>query len=193
MLLRYISATHERLGAKRVEKALTAAVGKDEEKVIMGFMEQLMEEGRVEGRVEGRARTLLELLAAKFGPVPAEARARVMAADEARLVRWSLRVLTETTLASVLDSAKAKPAKRAAPGGSTRGARGLEEALPTPGPPVRLYTRPGVARPLDQNAFLESISTVTGPSFSTNTVMSARKRPVSTRTPRARASATKRS
>ena len=67
--------------------------------------------------MEGRAKTLLEQLAAKFGSVPAEAMARVTTADEATLARWSLRLLTETTLGSVLDSAKAKPARKAAPGG----------------------------------------------------------------------------
>ena len=125
VLLRYVSVTHERLGTQRFEKALTAAAGKDEEKVIMNLLEQFRLEGeqrgerkgRVEGRVEGRAKMLLEQLSAKFGPVPAQATARVMGADEATLGRWSLRLLTETTLAAVLDSAKAKPVRKAAPGG----------------------------------------------------------------------------
>jgi hypothetical protein len=112
-LLRYISATHERLGPRRFTEALTAAAGKDEEKIIMTLLEQLEHKGSV----EGRARMLLEQLAAKFGPVPDEVRARVMAADEATFRRWTLRVLTETTLAGVLDSPKPKAQKKAAPGG----------------------------------------------------------------------------
>jgi predicted transposase YdaD len=116
-LLRYISLTHERLGTKRVEKALTAVVGKDEQRVIMSMLEMFEEKGRVKGRVEGRAKMLLDQLSAKFGPTPAEAKARVMDADEATLRRWSLRLLTEDTLASVLDSAKPKPARKATPGG----------------------------------------------------------------------------
>jgi hypothetical protein len=117
VLLRYVSVTHERLGTRRFEKALTAAAGKDEEKVIMNLLEQFRLEGRVEGRVEGRAKMLLEQLAAKFGPVPAAVTARVMDADEATLGRWSLRLLTETSLAAVLDRPKAKPPKKTVPGG----------------------------------------------------------------------------
>ncbi len=52
---------------------------------------------------------LLAQLAARFGPVPAEAKARVMAASEAALARWSLRVLTASTLTGVLGG----PAKSA--------------------------------------------------------------------------------
>jgi len=117
VLLRYVSVTHERIGTQRFEKALTAAAGKNEEKVIMNVLEKFWAEGEQRGRVKERTTMLLELLAAKFGPVPAEAAARVMAADEATLRRWSLRLLTETTLASVLDNAKVKPSKKAAPGG----------------------------------------------------------------------------
>jgi hypothetical protein len=108
-LLRYISATHERLGPRRFTEALTAAAGKDEEKAIMTLLEQFEQQGRV--------KVLLEQLAAKFGPVPDEASARVMAASDATLRRWSLRVLTETTLARVLDSPKPRAPKKPAPGG----------------------------------------------------------------------------
>jgi hypothetical protein len=57
---------------------------------------------------------LLEQFAAKFGPVPDAVRARVAAADEATFRRWSLRVLTETTLAGVLRNPKPKAPKKAA-------------------------------------------------------------------------------
>ena len=70
-------------------------------------------QGRHEGRAEGRAKTLLEQLTARFGPVPAETKARVLAAKEPTLARWSLQVLTAPTLAAVLDA----KAKKAAPAG----------------------------------------------------------------------------
>lgn len=105
--------THQRLAKKQVVDELTAVVGKDQEKGIMGFMEEWMEEGRQ----AGQANMLLRQLAARFGPVPSDAQARVQAADEATLTHWSIRVLTESTLGAVLDSAPAKaarPAKKAA-------------------------------------------------------------------------------
>ena len=57
---------------------------------------------RVEGRLEGRAQMLLQQLRARFGRVPADAKARVLAAKEATLTRWSLRVLTAPTIEAVL-------------------------------------------------------------------------------------------
>ena len=105
-----ISITHERLGAQRLKETLTAAVGRDDAEVIVTTWEEIQEEGRK----KGCARTLLELLAAKFGPVPDAAKERVAAADEATLRRWSLRVLTETTLAGVLRNPKPKLPKKAA-------------------------------------------------------------------------------
>lgn len=123
-LLRYISSTHQRLGTQRLAKALTAAAGEHEAKIMTTILEQFERkghaegrvegrvEGRFEGRVEGRAKTLLELLAARFGSVPASARARVMAADEPTLARWSIRVLSEGSIDTVLDTAKPKPAKK---------------------------------------------------------------------------------
>ena len=94
-------------------------MGKDKEK-IMGFMDELREEGERQGRQAGSANILLGQLTARFGPVPAGARARIQAADEATLTRWSIRVLSESTLAAVLDNAperRPRPAKKAARGG----------------------------------------------------------------------------
>ena len=50
---------------------------------------------------------LLGLLAARFGAVPAEAKARILAATEPMLTRWSLQVLTAPTLEAVLGGGKA--------------------------------------------------------------------------------------
>jgi hypothetical protein len=77
-------------------------------------------EGRVEGRVEGRADTLLKQLAARFGRVPAETRARILAANEATVTRWSIRVLTAPTLEAVLRSPSGRAVKKAAPAARAR-------------------------------------------------------------------------
>lgn len=57
---------------------------------------------RNEGRREGESERLLRLLRARFGAVPPEVAARVAAADEATLVRWSERILSAPTLDAVL-------------------------------------------------------------------------------------------
>ncbi len=65
------------------------------------FYQQAVGEGRVEGRVEGEATMLLHLLRLRFGSVPAEVEARVMAANTETLLRWSERLLTATALDAV--------------------------------------------------------------------------------------------
>jgi hypothetical protein len=146
-LLQYLVATHARLGAKRIGNLLKTRAAKRQEKAIMDVLDELRQEGREEGerigkrigkrigeRIgerrgerngerKGRARMLLELLTARFGPVPAEAKAQILAAKEPALARWSLRVLTEPSLQAVLGATmtrakKAAPARRA-----TRSAR----------------------------------------------------------------------
>ena len=59
--------------------------------------------GERRGELRGRAQTLLELLAVRFGSVPPETSARILAADEAALARWTVRVLTAPTLKKVID------------------------------------------------------------------------------------------
>jgi predicted transposase YdaD len=133
-LLRYLVATHVALGAPRIAKLMEKAARKGQKEVKVDVLDELKREGREEGRREGeregertgrregkrtgrregRAQTLLELLAARFGAVPAETKAQILASTEATLARWSLRVLTAPTLAAVLDSAASKPAKKAA-------------------------------------------------------------------------------
>lgn len=124
-LLRYLVATRARMRPAEVGKLLENTVGADAQEVIVDFVEAMKQEGRREGRREGkregkregRAQTLLDLLAARFGPVPADARARVEAADEPTLVKWTHRLLTAPTLDDVLhaDAPPAKPSRRTAP------------------------------------------------------------------------------
>lgn len=125
-LLGYLSSTHERLGAKRIGDLLKSGATRRQEKVIMDGLDELRQEGREQGRAEGerkgerkgRAQLLLKQLTARFGPVPAEAKAQVLAAKEPALDRWALRVLTAPSLDAVLGAAttrakKPAPARRA--------------------------------------------------------------------------------
>jgi len=81
----------------------------------MDELDELRQEGREEGeRIgerRGRARALLDLLAARFGPVPAEVRTQILAASKPSLVRWSLRVLTAKSLHAVLAAPTTRPRK----------------------------------------------------------------------------------
>lgn len=107
-VLRYLVATHPRSSPARIANLVETTARKGQKEVKMDVLEEL----KREGRMDGRARTLLELLTARFGQVPAEARARIVAAKERTLMRWSLRVLTEPTLDDVLGNGTA--AKRSA-------------------------------------------------------------------------------
>ncbi len=126
-LLRYLSQTHQRLGPRRIGNLLKAAAEPRREKVIMDVMDELREEGRVEGRTEGRAEgraeMLLKQLTARFGPVPAKAKAQVLAAKAPALDRWALRVLTAPSLQAVLGASKARARKTAPARRNTRAAR----------------------------------------------------------------------
>lgn len=116
-VLRYLVATHPKLSATRMATLMEATAKKGQKEVAMDVLDELKREGRAEGRAEGeregRARTLLEQLKARFGAVPADAKARVLAADTASLARWSVNVLTAKSLDAVLDTS-APPKKRRA-------------------------------------------------------------------------------
>ena len=119
-LLRYLVATHGRFGAKKVVKLLENAAGPQAQEAIMTIFDEIElrgeRRGERRGELRGRAQTLLELLAARFGPVPPETSARVLAADEATLTRWTVRVLTAPTLKKVIDEEpeQAPPARQPA-------------------------------------------------------------------------------
>lgn len=114
-ILLYLAETHPGLGAPRIAGLLEKTARK-RHKVMKDALDELREEGRVEGRAE----ILLELLAARFGRVPAEIKARVRAANEATISRWSIRVLTAPTLAAVLRSSNGKAATKSAPAARAR-------------------------------------------------------------------------
>jgi hypothetical protein len=97
----------------KIAKLLETTARKGQKETRMDVLDEL----KREGRVEGGARILLGLLAARFGSVPAEARARILGATEPMLARWSLRVLTAPTLEAVLGrgTVAKKSAKKPAP------------------------------------------------------------------------------
>lgn len=123
-LLRYLVATHGRFGAKKVVKLLENAAGPQAQEAIMTIFDEIELRGERRGELRGerrgerrgRAHTLLELLAVRFGPVPPGTSARILAADEATLTRWTVRVLTAPTLKKVLDEEpeQAPPARQPA-------------------------------------------------------------------------------
>lgn len=123
VLLRYILATHERIDRNRLKRALVETIDARAGESVVTVYEQLIEQGRkkgraeghAEGHAEGRATMLLELLAAKFGPVPAEVKGRVEKAGADQLVAWGRRVLTAATLEEALPPSSApRPSRRAA-------------------------------------------------------------------------------
>ena len=63
--------------------------------------EEGREEGRIEGRLEGQREMVLEQLAFKFGPLPAETRAAVEALTEPQINELAVRILTAQTLAEL--------------------------------------------------------------------------------------------
>jgi hypothetical protein len=128
VLLRYLAATHQRIGAEKVGEILESATGTEVRQVIITWLDVVEERGRVEGRVEGRtegqARLLRKLLTVRFGALPASARGKIADADEATLSRWGVRLLTAETLDEVFDDARrAPPSSRPSPSSPARASK----------------------------------------------------------------------
>jgi hypothetical protein len=111
-------ATHQHLSAKKVGELFEKAMGPKGQEAIVTFLDEIELRGEARGKREGKREALLELLAARFGRVPARLQARIHAADDATLGRWTVRVLTAkgprprcsaTTLAAVGAGAPPRP------------------------------------------------------------------------------------
>ncbi|WP_437580930.1 Rpn family recombination-promoting nuclease/putative transposase [Sorangium sp. So ce887] len=123
-LLRYLVATHARFSVRKIGRLLEKAAGPRAQEAIVTTLDEIERrgerrgraQGERRGRAQGRAQTLLELLTARFGAVPAEVSARILAANEAALVAWTTRVLTAPTPEDVLveDGKRPAPARRPA-------------------------------------------------------------------------------
>lgn len=72
---------------------------------IRAWFEDYKKQLRDEGRNEGERGVLLRQLRKRFGELPASTVARVEAADASLLEKWSERILSAQTLASVFDDA----------------------------------------------------------------------------------------
>ena len=130
VLLRYLLATHTRFNVKKIANLLEKAAGPKAREAIVTELDEIERRGELrgerrgqtKGRAQGRAQMLLEQLKIRFGPVPADVSAQVMAADEATVSRWAARVLTAPTLADVLSKARASasPTRRTSASASKR-------------------------------------------------------------------------
>lgn len=135
--MHYIAATHQNLNAEKIGALFEKAMGPRGKEAIVTFIDEIelrgeargeargkregKREGKGEGKIEGKREALLELLAARFGRVPARLQARVRAADEATVGRWTVRVLTAATAVEVLgDDAEGTGEARAASTKRTR-------------------------------------------------------------------------
>jgi len=114
-LLRYLLATHEHIDRSKLRRVVAEALHPHAGEEVVTVYEQLVEEGKKKGRAEGRADLLLDQLAARFGPVAAEIRARVEKASATDLTAWGRRVLTAVTLEDVLGSSPVPRTERRAP------------------------------------------------------------------------------
>ncbi|AUX42796.1 transposase [Sorangium cellulosum] len=126
-LLRYLWATHARYSAQQLGKILEKAAGPRAQEAIVTVLDEIERRGERRGERKGerrgerrgerkgRAQTLLEVLTARFGAVPAEVSARILAAEEAALVSWTARILTAATPEDVIGDSDADHGERAAP------------------------------------------------------------------------------
>jgi predicted transposase/invertase (TIGR01784 family) len=110
VLMRYIGATHQNLSAANIGELFEKSMGPQGQEAIVTFIDEI----EAKGKLEGKREALLDLLAARFGRVPARLQARIRAADEAAVGRWTVLVLTAKTAAAVIgDDAEATGGARA--------------------------------------------------------------------------------
>lgn len=109
-LWRYVLTVAPTPPPPEVRARLTERLPPEAERLIMGYGERLLQQGRDEGRAEGRAEgllqgkvgVLLKLLQLRFGPIDDEVARRVEGGTEDELERWTERVVTEASLDAVL-------------------------------------------------------------------------------------------
>jgi hypothetical protein len=70
--------------------------------LVMTLAEKLIKQGKLEGRREASRLIVRRLIELKFGPLTTDARARLDAANEDALIRYSERVLTAMSVEEVL-------------------------------------------------------------------------------------------
>ena len=69
---------------------------------LMRICQDAIDTGRTEGRAEGRAAMLIDMMGAKFGPLPKWAADRIAKGSSIQLERWSRKLLVADSLELVL-------------------------------------------------------------------------------------------
>jgi hypothetical protein len=101
-LWRYVLTVASGPPPEEVRAYLVARLTPEGQRLIMGYGEQLIEQGRQEGRQEGEARLLLMLLRHRFGELADDVVARIEAATEAEIEVWVKRAVDAANLEAVL-------------------------------------------------------------------------------------------
>lgn len=99
-LFRYLTLVGREVQFERFRTTLRQMPAAEES--VMTFAEQFRQKGRQEGRQEGQAGLLQKLLTLKFGELSQEHLARLHAADEEQLERYTERLLGAASLDEVL-------------------------------------------------------------------------------------------
>ncbi|WP_336085062.1 Rpn family recombination-promoting nuclease/putative transposase [Nocardia sp. SSK8] len=79
-------------------QTLVDDIGPEAKETYMTTASRLRAEGRAEGRVEGRVEVLMQLMAEKFGPIPARIVDAMRTASQEQLDTWTGRLLSARTL-----------------------------------------------------------------------------------------------
>jgi predicted transposase/invertase (TIGR01784 family) len=90
----------DQFGPRAKEEAMTTAER---------FIAHGEERGLEKGEVRGQAKTLLRLLAAKFGDIPAGIDNRIHSAGPDQLDQWTLKILTATTIDEIFEQFHTSP------------------------------------------------------------------------------------
>jgi hypothetical protein len=98
-------------------KALEDSNAKEIKEVVMTTWEQAIQTGKQQGQSIGLAAGLIRLCERRFGPLPDEPRARILAADFETLLQWNDNIL----IAATLDKVFSGPSTWVAPSPPVRG------------------------------------------------------------------------
>jgi hypothetical protein len=95
----YILQVNAEIDQEQLGDVMLKHFGPEAEEIAVTAGQRLIQQGRQ----EGQAHLLLKLLSLRFGELSPETTARVRAADEQALERFSERVITASTLTGVFD------------------------------------------------------------------------------------------
>ncbi len=105
-LIRYLLGEPNGIRVDILQRALSAIVPGQENRIMSIAAEQWKAEGKAEVKAEGRRETLLRLIDRRFGAASAEARSRVESADLATLDLWLDLILDAKTVDDIFAETK---------------------------------------------------------------------------------------